>query len=338
MSNICFVSYYELKEALLEAANSLKKIGYKIFDFPMFKYVHDINDKRSDYSDYFISYLIENKINIVLWWFIDIDTDKFKIIKDKTSIECPNIKYILFNWDDPFNWDNCDLAGKASYFDYVFITCKETLEKYKSFGSKNTYYLLPGFSPKIHDTIKYFDLTNYHKYSCDISFCCTNLYADPIYDKQYISRKRLIDDIYDNQNKYDYKFNLYGPDFLQKIYPDSYKSFITYDQSSKIFYYSKINLCTHVISNMDGYVNERVILIGGSGGLLLVDNIKGINKIFDTDKEIIIIDKNNYIEQIKNILDNYDQYINHRQNLYKKCHEQFTYDHWASFIHEQIKK
>ena len=41
-------------------------------------------------------------------------------------------------------------------------------------------------------------------------------------------------------------------------------------------------------------MNERVILILGSGGLLLVDKVDGIDEILVPNKECVILDKDNF--------------------------------------------
>lgn len=333
MKNICIVCYYEIREALYEAKKSLEKLGYKIMGFPMYKYIHDVNEKIENYADTFINFINENHIDVVLWWFINIKTSEFKFIKDNTQV-----KYMLFNWDDPFNWNLCDLANKASYFDAVFITCKENEINYINNGTKIAHCLLPAFSPEIHNPVTNFNISDYEKYNCDISFCCTNLYETSEYNNQYIKRKKIVDDIYENQKKYDYTFHIYGPSFLKKKYADSYRGFINYNDLNKLFNYSKINLCTHVLCNADGYVNERVILIGGSGGLLLVDNVKGIDKYFEPNKDIYILDRENYVTQIVEILSNIDQAIEMRKSFNLKCNLFYTYDNWANFIHDKYLK
>lgn len=330
MVKICIVSYYILAETILLAYESLQKKGHSMYNFPLFKYMYDDNDKRNDYLEYMIDFVNGNKIDVLLWWFINIETAEFIHIKNKT-----NAKFILFNFDEPFMSAERDIKNKAPHFDCVFATCKETLTNYTLNGTKKAYYLLPAFDIKRCAIENLLSEDDFKKYSCDINFCCTNLYEDEtVYPNQYINRKLIVDNIYNNQESGKYTFYIYGPDFLKNYYPKSYKGFIPYDEQYKLILHSKINLCTHVLSNMDGYINERAILVGGSLGLLFVDNVKGIDKIFDVNKELIIIDKYNYIDQIKNVLENYEMYIDMRKNLHNKCANNFTYDHWANYIHD----
>ena len=334
MNNICIISYYGLRDALQCAASSLQDIGYVVSDFSLFKYMYDIHDKNINYQQMLIQHITENNINVVLWWFINIDTDEFINIKTVTGV-----KYVLFNWDEPFNWNHCDLVSKSKYFDAVYVTCQETLDNYVQNGAKNAYYLLPGFSPKIHNIMHTIDDDDRKKYACDISFCCTNLYqCDLNYPNQYINRKKLIDEIYQEACNNKFIFHIYGPDFLQELYPNSYRGYCSYDISKKVFNCSKINLCTHVLCDKTGYINERVILIGGCGGLLLMDNIKGIDKIFMINREVVILDKIDFISQIKLILDNYESYKQIKNNFYAKCINNYTYNDWAKIIHNGLMK
>lgn len=330
-NNICMISYYGLRDSLLCAAKSLEDMGYNVFDFPLFKYIYDIHDKIDNYIFLLKQFIIDNNIEIVLWWFVNISTDEFIDIKKSTGV-----KYILFNWDEPYNWELCDLKNKSKYFDAVFVTCQETCSRYLENGTRYSHYLLPGFSPKIHN-IRQSNKTDSEKYSCDISFCCTNLYSDEkSYPDQYINRKNIVDKIYAAALEKKFVFHIYGPDFLKELYPESYRGYCSYMDSQLVFNNSKINLCTHVVSNKSGYINERVILIGGSGGLLLVDPVKDIDKIFEINNEIIILDRDDTINQIVNILQNYDSYSQVRINFHKKCLEKYSYYEWAKNIHNGL--
>lgn len=326
--NICVVSYYGPKEPINSAEKSLEGAGFNVFDFPLYKYMHDVNDKDENYFNHFIEFIQKNKIKYLLWWYINIPLEEFYILKDKTGV-----KYLFFNWDEPFNWDECLLKYRSFYLDTVFVTCFATLNRYLQNGVSKAVCLYPGFNPDLNYKIDHVDYKEFEKYDCDISICCTNLYADSeIYPNQYINRKKLIDDIYNNQEKHNYIFNIYGPEQFQELYPKSYKGFTQYEDLNKVFNYSRINLCTHVVYDQDGYLNERMVLMGASHGLILVDPVKGIENTFTPNKEIIILEKNNYIEQIKNILRNYKHYRKIRDNIGAKCHQKYTYEEWAKTI------
>jgi hypothetical protein len=335
MTNLCIISYYGSLETIQLAENALKEcINRPVYNFPLFKYMHDKKEKNSAYIDKTIDYIKENNITHLLWWFNGISAKEFIYIKEKTGV-----KYILFNWDDPFNWKSCEIVEKMKYFDAVFITCNDSVIHYKENGCNEAHCLYPGFSPKINYMITEPVKDIVDKYSCDISFCCTNLYeSDENFPNQFINRKKLIDEIYKNQFIQNYKFYIYGPPSLESLYPKSYKGYAKYYDLNNIFNYSKINLCTHVLNNKDGYLNERIFLIGASGGLILVDYVDGIEDVFSVNNEILILDKYYYIDQIVSILKYYKKYNILKNNAYKKCNEKYEYSIWAKTICDVIKK
>jgi len=335
MIKFCIVSYYGSIESIEQAENAIKKIddNIELYNFPLFKYMFDEKEKIDNYLELLIDYIKDNNIKIVLWWFIGLSVDEFIKVKNAT-----NVKYIFYNWDEPYNWGISQIQDKMPYFDAALVSCKETLPIYLENNCQYAECLYPGFDPSVHFPMPEFDFEHIN-YVCDISICCTNLYEDMNkYPDQYIQRKKLIDDIYKNQSEYNYTFHIYGPEYLSTLYPYSYKGFASYYDLNKVFNNSRINLCTHVLNHKEGYLNERVFLIGGAGGLLLVDNVKGIEDTFGVNEEIIILDQHYYIDQIVDILSNYDKYVPYKDALYRKCLKNYTYQHWARQVIDTIKK
>lgn len=279
--------------------------------------------------DDILIYIRKKKPDIILWWHISIPSKAFERI-----IKSSNTKNIYYNWDDPFNYDLTDMSNKAKYIDMAFISCKETIGKYMNDGTKHVICLYPGFDPFIHYPL--LEDNQIQKYECDISICCTNLYDSDMYAHQYIKRKDMIDNIYSNIGKYKYKFFIYGPLYLKELYPDAYKGLVKYEDTNLVFNYSKINICTHVLCDKDGYLNERVILILASGGLLFVDNIKGIEKELKHMGNCFIFDKEDYLLQIVSILADYNKYWLIRHNAYKLS-KKYRWEKWADSIHNGIK-
>jgi hypothetical protein len=332
---ILVTTYYGLGTPLREAMNSLRH-KYDIIEYPLFRYYCDQHDAKHNYLDHFNDYVMENKPDYILWWYYGIPLESMEYIKRHNE----DTKFILFNWDEPANWIPNNNKGKAYLFDKVFITCEETMKDYIKYGAKEANYLLPGYDSNIHYMIREIDMDEKEKYGCDISICCTNLYDD--YDKypnQYIRRKELIDDIYNKQDEHGIKFYIYGPEWLRDKYPKSYRWMAKYEETNKIFNYSKINLCTHAICDKNKYFNERFILILASGGLLYVDKPKGIEDTIDIENECIIIDKDLYIKQIKNILDNYEKnnkYMEIREKGMKRS-EGWRWEEWGRNIINRLE-
>ena len=311
MPNILLTIYFCLVEPITSIVEILNNQGQNIYTFPVLKHR---NDPKC--LDLLLESLEKNKIDKILWWCISVPCDYIKKIADLY----PNIDQLYFNWDDPHNWPHEDIANKAKYFKTVFSCCEGSLQKYPC----QAIFLLPGYHSKYHSPCQL-------PYKCDISFCCTNLYDDEnMYPNQYINRKLLVDQIYQNQERYSYVFHIYGPTWLKTRYQKSYQGNARYEDTGKIFNSSKINLCTHVQKNSYKYVNERSILIIGSGGLLLVDKVDGLDQLFNNN-ECVFLDFDNYIEQIVEILGNYDQYISIKDNGYQKSLD-YTWEKWAQTI------
>lgn len=328
-SNVLITSYYGIREQLLEAVTPLKRFGCNIFDFHLMEQVFSNPEK---YVQEFIDTINKENITNIIWWYIPVNNVLFEQM-EKENIKCNNIYY---NWDDPFNRTFVDMKNKCKYLDVALISSKD-IEYYLENGCTEAETLYPAFSDNVHFPID-IQLTNEQKafYECDISICCTNLYDDDqIYNKQYVKRKQLIDDIYNNQKKFGYTFKIYGPEKFSEMYPDSYNGFVGYYDTHLVFNHSKINICTHVISEYYGYLNERVFLILASKGLLFIDKTNATEEIIKNNETCVIIDKLNYIEQINDILNNYSEYeqIKENGNLIVK---KYTWNHWAQRVYKHI--
>ena len=141
-------------------------------------------------------------------------------------------------------------------------------------------------------------------------------------------------------NKYpELDVRIYGSESFRESFPNHYKSWIQFNESRKVFHNSRINISTHVTTNGDMYINERVTQILGSQGLLLVDHVKGIEKVLEPNQECIIMDMRSIdlmADQIKNILDNYSEYEYIKEKGYQKALEKLTWDSWANTILSNI--
>lgn len=327
MITVLIALYYDFIEPIKTAKKSLEKLGANVIGYPMYKFKATEEEMALRYDD-FINFISINKPNYILWWNFYVPTEiirKVKLVSTKT-------KNYMYNWDDPHCWNSPDYVDKITNFDMAFVSSVEKFNEYKKYGCLPI-LLYPGFNKKIHYPIIDDVDEDVELYSCDISMCCTNLYEDTtLFNNQVINRKELVDALYKGQKKYGYKFHLYGPPNVGVNYPDSYKREINYVDTNKLFNYSKINICTHV-TNANQYINERVILVMASGGLLLVDNVKQIESVFTNGKQnFVILNKANYIKQILSILDNYDSYQVIRSNCTSAVAD-MDWDNWAKIIY-----
>jgi len=85
MKKILIVSYYDLKEYLLNIKNLLQDFNYEVTYYPLFQYAYDTNDKIDNYKEHFNNHIEKHRIDIILWWFLDVPLDVFRFIKQKKS-------------------------------------------------------------------------------------------------------------------------------------------------------------------------------------------------------------------------------------------------------------
>lgn len=249
----------------------------------------------------------------------------WNIYQDKELLEKLSCRYklVMFNWDDPHVLRNKDFVNTIKYYSVCFTSCLESREIYNKY-SKHVYLL-----PPVDHNIHYYDFNN--EYICDIAVVITNLYEDENYfSNQIINRYKLITELI----KY-FNVNIYGPEYLGKIFYGQFRGFIPYELNRKVFSSAKLVLNTHV-ENAEGYFNERTLHIMACSGLMLIDNIKSSSILNNC---CIILDDSieKIIKQIKNILDNIDDYDHIRKNAYKKSLD-YNVSKWCNTIISNLHK
>lgn len=338
MKKILIICFYELKDYLLNIEENFNNLLYTVYSYPLFRYAYDKHDKITNYKEHLSDHISNIKPDIILWWFIDVPNNIFTYIKERNI----DTYFILYNNDDVTNM-SADLLKKASIFDLIIVPCKENIIKYKVHSKVSNII----YSPPCHDPLFFFPITPQNIYSvnmentelftCDISIVCHDLYIDTsYYNCQYINRKILIDDIitYCMTNKKIFK--IFGSPNIKEYYPNYYHGEINYMDLNKLYNLSKINIVTHSFSNKSMYVNEHVSEILASGGLLLMDKNKDIEKILGTDI-CIFLDKIKYVSQINYILNNYDEYNTVKQKAHIFSHN-FTWKKWTDKVHVEISR
>jgi len=317
MKKILIVSYYQLKESLMNAAYALQQLGYDICNYPLFQYAYDKNDKRPDYLQHFLEYIADSECDIILWWFFGISATEIQHIRCKTTDKY----HVLYNWDDPYCWraQKEEFGNKCRNFDLVISSCLDTTNNYYQFGVKKVVYGLPGYTETASSNNAEIE------YQADVSFCVINLYESG--ENQFINRKKLIDLLAAER---DIRFHLYGSEYLRELYPMCYQGYVKYDDLNNIFKTSKINISTHVVCNSAGYVNERSIQILACGGLLLVDKVKDF-----PFKSCVVIDATDPIKQIKEILANYDNFAKMKEEGRQEVSE-YKWENWAGKLHMEF--
>ena len=204
-------------------------------------------------------------------------------------------------------------------------------------------YCLPGFDKNL--VLNTTTATTTRKpFACDISFITTNLYEDETqYSRQRINRCKLVDAIYELHKKKELIFHIYGPEFLQRKYEQSYQGFCEYEKQYLVNQNSKIVLSTHVVTEQ-GYCNERVCVALGCGAIIMSDipdpdiyqkksaeDIKKLTEkihVFDTGSTV-----ESALENIKKILTLPDFETNAiRQQNAKIAAENLSWQCWADVV------
>lgn len=353
MKKLLFIVYYDLKDYLLYIKEQFEKYHIEVITYPLFRYAYDVHDKLPNYKEHLNKFVIENDPDIILWWFIDVPVDIFKYVVQSNK----NKYFIIYNSDDPLNLSKA-IFDKCKYFNLVVTPCKGTIYKYKLFSNNNDVVFGPfGFDPNLHYRIQNID--NYNKntialgsdpdshnqvknineyneeadtYSCDISMYCHNLYINKdMYPSQYICALDLISKIVEYSKKNNKTFRLYGTYIMKEYFPDNYIGDLDYLNVNFLYNFSKINIVTHGNCDSNLSINQYIMPILGSGGLLLIDKIKDIEKLLTDGKNCVIIENDNYINQIDTILNNYDDFINIRNNA-REFALVYSWDEWVKQI------
>jgi len=325
---LSLVGSFNLADGYLGAAKALERNGWEVSFVPAHWYR---NDYGSAHINKIIEDLKEQKPDVVLWWRGEtLTADQFRQAREEIDFA----KFILYSWDDPYQWEmHQELPEKCEFLDMAFTCCHSSIEEYKKNGC-DAFYCPPGFDPEVH----YPEESEEHK--CDISIVCTNLYHGSLLTRYpHLSRKFLLDSIIRSIPGIDLK--IYGFENFKEAYPNHYAGWIPFNESRKVFHNSKINISTHIRPDGYMYINERVTQILGSGGLLMVDYVNGIDKVLWGDdvskKSAIIIDPMGFSNQIKDILGNYEKFEEIKKNGYEKAMNCFTWDNWAKIIIDKIK-
>ena len=319
---ISIIGSFNLADGYLGAAKALERKGFEVSFIPAQKYK---SEQEKQHTEFIKKDLKEQSPDIFLWWRSEtLNAKEFENLTKE--FKC---LHILYSWDDPFQWEkHQELPDKCKSLDMAFTCCEGSIEMYEKNGCK-AFYCPPGFDPEIHYP------EEDEKYKCDISLVCTNLYHGfALTKKPHLSRKMVLNEII-KSNK-DKDIRLYGTENLKDFFPNIYKGFIPFNEARKVFYNSRINICTHIRPDGYKYINERVTQILGSKGLLYVDYVNGMQNVLNLEKECVLINPVDIGNQVKYILENYDKYTEIKELGYQKAISNFTWDNWADIMCKKI--
>ena len=275
--------------------------------------------------DIFRKRIVKESPDVILWWFWACDFDFIKIARGAT----PDSLQVMFNWDDPHCWTYKlnKMKDRLQYFDMTLVCSSEKLEEYRKIVPESHLYF-PPFSPKYH----YHDYDE--KFSCDVSFICTNLYGDKdMFPDQFVDRRSLLQAF----EKSSLNFHLYGPESIKAAAPTSYQGPVDFAINRKVFSSSKINLCTHVITAQN-YLNERVVTCLASKGLLLTDPTPGLGGFLQDGEHVVTMKSNDpeaIVKQAEDIIACIGEYEKIRERGKEVIQRQHLCE-WTKGILEKI--
>lgn len=326
---IVIVGLYYLIEGFYGGSDALKSAQYTVDFFPGLFY---IQHKSNIFAEHLINFikgndcsyddkLIYNKDNlveasVVIWWGLEeINKNILNDIKEQTGC-----LQILINNYDPESWfSKKENIETVKIFDIIFTYCKKSQKYYQSIECNKVVHILPGYDPNIHKYIKD------DKYKCDVGVIFDNYNSDPSFFELI---NKLI-------NETSFSIKIYGNNNLKDTFPKNYVGEIKYDQTNLVFSNSKINInfCSELGKSK---LNERACQILGCNGLMMINQIDGLDELFKK-KECVVVNKNNFVKQVTDILKNYKGYGSIRKNGLNKATKSLKWDNWAKTIKNELK-
>lgn len=348
------VTYYGFKKPILNACQAFaNEKNWVVVEFPMFRYRNDVNDKTETYIDMFCETVTKYNPDAILFWYHFLTPQELELIQSNIDEKVP---FILFNWDDPFSWhdEHGHIAHIAKFFDGVLTSSRRCVSLYSEAMQKNAkrrekfanpviHYCLPGFDEAIANQV--FEKNQDSKYVCDVLFITTNLYEDDRrYNKQRVSRAKIVDALYEKHTDEKLVFHIYGPEFLAKRYPLSYQGYCDYEKQYEINQTARIVLNTHVVCEQ-GYCNERFCVALGCGSIIISDIAQP--DIFQNNdsghkESLSVYDLGDNVEQtLQNIFSILEkpanEYNNERNKNRKIAAKNLSWGVWARMLYRTLE-
>jgi hypothetical protein len=314
---LLIIGYYHLADGFKTASNYLVK-DFDVFFFPLLHYRDCGYNIQSELSRYINGECCEHyecglreqqpPMSVVIFWnfsYFTVSHERLNLfISTKNAI---NHKTMIL----AYNWDPKPPTKPIEPIKMLFIRLLNAyitgdgreIKELRKRGEYNYVYCPSGFDPTV-------SLYQYDpKYECDVSLVCTNLYTDyELFPRKHVRvhRKELTDLLYQHRNEI--RFHLYGPPSFAEMYPECYRGGpISYEECSKVFSNSRINLCLHATSHNNYhkyiYFSERLPQIMGAHGLVYCET--EYRYILKPDVNYILADSNDPIKQITEIIQDY---------------------------------
>jgi hypothetical protein len=271
--------------------------------------------------------------------------------------------------NDPFevqhNTHETQLDLKAPYLDIVFTSSKKSMSIYKTSGATHVYHLIPAYDSTIYNADK---ILKENEYVNDVCLVVGGLHenndigtdrkkllnqltqAITSYNLSINSRENSSDKSTDNSsdnstnNSTDknnlppqhssIRLKIYGPKYLNELYPEFYGGFLAYKDFFEVYHKSKLVICTHRILEEDCF-NRAVIGAMGSHTLVLMDHNENTSSIFEVNKHYVPLNLTKSFDQIKEILTNYSTYESIKNEAYSRVKSMHK---WKNLIADVLSK
>ncbi len=291
-----------------EIIKVLRKMGFEVYSVNIKGFLPNLKLKK----------VLKYKKPEILFTFKGIGKIEFKKIKyefKKKILWYPDTDVFL---NGKFNED---LREIFDYHDYIFIIVKSRINELKKIINKeNIYHVVQGarfFEYEIKNIEE--------EFKSDISF------IGSLNGNHYSIRREIISKICRNFGD-KYKIKLFGQKIKKsESYYDILKKFHT---NKKVFFedFKKVCLGSKIILDIasdkglkeEGALSQKIFMITGCGGFLLIHYFKGIEEFFEIGKEIEVFkDEEEAFEKIEYYIKNEDK----RKEIAQKGKERTLKEH-----------
>ena len=310
---LLLVSWFGERDGIRHGTTSLLEEGWTIYT-----YCHFVEKLEAEEFSLLVK---KYDVTCVMFWCFAQITPEFV---SYSRILNPNVTFVLYNWDDPYSLRENSHRQLFKELDCAFTCSTEAQSVYASMGIDST-FLLPG-CPVVNELYS-------QKYECDVCFIIGNLYENiEVFPDQVISRTTLLNILSEMK---DITVHLYGPKELHERFPSVvYKGVARYGEIDQISKTSFINISTHVCES-SFYLNERDVLILGSGGFLLTDS--SINAAGLPRSTHEVLEKNDIPKQIRRLISQKHHVQQCRENGFAFAQSQLSYKSWARTIDRTLR-
>ncbi|MDO5852309.1 MAG: DUF3880 domain-containing protein [Methanobacteriaceae archaeon] len=215
-----------------------------------------------------------------------------------------NIKTVFWNKEDPIYFDNPkhNFSDTALYFDYIFTTSKECVDKYKELGHKNVHTLMFGFSEKIFNPINSDNKKNE-------AIFAGSWYADhPDRCSDMLEIFKMVQNKNIKLSIYDRNYNTTNP---LKIYPKEFNSIIhksmPFEELKNIYKKANFAININTIKDSETMFARRVFELMACNTCVISNESKGMRNIFG--KNVWFLGEDFNLESIRDICAENVQYV-----------------------------